>query len=148
MAITSSSEPIQLVVLTPSKKVVEINCKDVSFPSGMGRLQILPGHAELICQVGTGVVYYTHENSVGVCAVSGGVADIGDNKVTLLADIAEDAYQIDPNRAQTALDRAQSRLGGKAASQEKSLDMARAASSEEKAKARLEAAKMVSRDVK
>ena len=135
MAITLSSEPIQLVILTPSRKVVEVSCKDVSFPSSLGRLQILPGHAELICQIGTGAVYFTHGNSVGLCAVSGGAADVGNNKVTLLADIAEEAARIDPVRAQKALERAQNRLAGK----KDSPDMARAIAAEQKALARLEA---------
>ena len=147
MANTSSSaanEPIQLIVLTPSRKVVDLSCRDVSFPSSLGRLQILPGHAELICQIGTGVIFYNTQNSTGFCAVAGGVADIANNRITLLADIAEEAAQIDVARAQKALERAQSRLGGKGSS----LDLSRAALAEEKARARLEAARMGSQGQK
>jgi F-type H+-transporting ATPase subunit epsilon len=140
MAVTSSSEPIQLVVLTPSRKILDVRCRDVSFPSALGRLQILPGHAELICQLGTGVMYFSEGNSVGVAAISGGVANVAENCVTILADIAEEASQIDPTRAQKALERAQSRMAGKVIE----ADIGRASRSEEKARARLDAAQLKS----
>jgi F-type H+-transporting ATPase subunit epsilon len=135
MGNANSNEPIRLIVLTPSRKVMDVECRDVSFPSSLGRLQILPDHAELVCQIGTGVIYFNSRNTTGFCAVAGGIAEIGRNKVTLLADVAEDSTQIDVTRAQKALDRAKGRLSGREA-----VDQQRASLAEEKARARLEAA--------
>jgi len=128
---------IHLVVLTPTRKLVDVRCDDVSFPSTLGRLQILPHHAALVCQVGTGVLFYNHEGVTTFLSVSGGVADVSNDTVTLLADVAELAIQIDVPRAEQQLTRAQAVLSGKTAA-----DVETAQQKEAKAIARLEAATM------
>lgn len=153
MADMQTTNELKLVVLTPTKRVVDAVCDNVYFPSTGGILGVLPGHTSLVCQVGTGVVHYTRGNSTAFLTVAGGVAEVFNNQVSLLVDIAEDAAAIDIERAQKALQRARDRLAGiepngsatlgaasAAAKAAAELDMNRAAAAEARALARIEAA--------
>ena len=131
------SNQVKVTVLTPSRRVVEATASAVYFPTTRGSVGILPGHAPLMCQVGTGVLHYDLENSTAFLAICGGMAEVRDNKVTLVVDVAEEAATIDVERAQKALERARRRLG--AAKEEAKLDIQRAISSEHRALARIEA---------
>ena len=142
---TLGQNELRIVVLTPTRKLFDAVADDVSFPSTLGRLQILPGHASLVCQVGTGVLFYNKGNTTSFCSISGGVADVKDNTVTILADRGEDAASIDAARAEKALERAKLRMAGKslngvAPSEGALFDLARAADAEARAATRLEAA--------
>jgi len=131
---------VKLVVLTPTRKLVEVICDEVYFPSTLGRLGILPGHAALVCQIGTGVLFYSKDGITTFMSLSGGVADVHDNVVTLLVDIAEDGAGIDVARAEKALARAQTVLAGKVPE----ADIHAAAYEEARAIARIEAATLAS----
>ncbi|MCA2961841.1 MAG: ATP synthase F1 subunit epsilon [Silvanigrellales bacterium] len=135
MADKQSGE-VKLVVLTPTRKLVDVVCDEVYFPSTLGRLGILPGHAALVCQMGTGVLYFNHGGTTTFMSVSGGVADVKDNVVTLLVDVAEDAPSIDVSRAEKALQRAQLARSGRNVE----ADIATAGHDEARALARIEAA--------
>lgn len=130
------SGELKLVVLTPTRKLVDVVCDEVYFPSTLGRLGILPGHAALVCQMGTGVLYYNRGGVTTFMAVSGGVGDVKDNVVTLLVDVAEDAPSIDVSRAEKALQRAQAARAGK----DVDADVVAAGHDEARALARIEAA--------
>jgi F-type H+-transporting ATPase subunit epsilon len=103
--------PIQLTVLTPTRRIVEgVGCSAVHFPSAQGVLGILPEHADLVCALGTGLVYFDTNNVTSFLTISGGVAKVDGTSVILLADVAEDAASVDVGRAQRALERARTRL--------------------------------------
>lgn len=103
--------PIQLTVLTPTRRVVEsVGCSAVHFPSAQGVLGILPEHADLVCALGTGIVYYETNNVTSFLTISGGIGKVDGKSVTLLADVAEDAASIDVGRAQRALEKAREKL--------------------------------------
>ncbi len=82
----------------------------VVVPAALGYLGVRPGHAPLLTSLATGVV--TLHTSAGdeYGAVAGGVMEVFDNRVMLLADAAEIASKIDIGRAQEAMRRAQERL--------------------------------------
>lgn len=110
---TSNSMPMKLTVLTPTKRVLDgIPCKTVYFPSAKGVLGILPEHTDLVCSLGTGIVYYDVDNSTSFLTISGGIGQVTGDSVTLLADVAEEAAAIDVGRAQRALERARQLLVG------------------------------------
>lgn len=132
------SNQVKVTVLTPAKKVLEAVGSAVYFPTTQGVVGILPGHAPLLCQVGTGVLHYDHENMSSFLAVSGGMAEVRDNKVTLVVDAAEEAATIDLERAQKALERARRRLA--ASKDDVNLDIQRAIAAEHRSLARIEAA--------
>lgn len=134
--------PLQLTVLTPTRRLVEgVGCAAVHFPSAQGMLGILPEHADLICALGTGLVYYEVDNVTSFLTISGGIGRVDGRSVILLADVAEDAASIDVGRAQRALERARERLvtgkGENAGTPEEVQD---AVFAESKAMARIEAA--------
>lgn len=137
---TTNQHPLRLTVLTPTKRLVDgVGCKAVHFPSARGILGILPEHADLVCSLGTGIVYFDTDNSTSFLTISGGVAQVTGKSVTLLADVAEEAAAIDVTRAQRALERAREQLVGKG--ETKSVDdVHEAMAAEGRAMARIEAA--------
>ena len=75
-----------------------------------GEIGILPGHAPLLGQLADGgvVTIYQNEGSQLLAAVHGGFLSVTDEGVTVLAEVAELAPDIDTARAQAALERARS----------------------------------------
>jgi F-type H+-transporting ATPase subunit epsilon len=72
-----------------------------------GDIGILPHHAPLLGILGDGAVQIRAEDgSAIVAAVHGGFLSVADNKVAILAEVAELADEIDVERARRALDRA------------------------------------------
>jgi len=91
---------LQLTVVTPESKVVETEADEVQLPGSEGYLGILPGHTPLITLLKTGVLSYRGAGRSGALAVSAGFAEIVNDRVSVLADSAEDAGQIDASRAE------------------------------------------------
>ena len=105
-------DSIQLVVVTPEKQLLRETVVEVQIPGADGYMGILPGHAPLITELGVGELTYRTAGSGGpvVLAVLRGFAEVLADRVTLLAETAERAAEIDLARAERALKRAQERL--------------------------------------
>ena len=75
-----------------------------------GEIGVLPGHAPLLGELAEGGVVTITESGGGevVAAVSGGFLSVTDEGVTVLAEVAELATDVDTSRAQSALERARS----------------------------------------
>jgi F-type H+-transporting ATPase subunit epsilon len=127
---------MKILVLTPAKRLVETEAQDIYFPTEEGFLHVLEGHACMNTSIGTGTVEYSRGEG-GILHVSGGVAEITNTSVTLLVDAAELASEIDVERAQKALNRAESRLSHKLPGK---LDIPRAEAAQQRALSRLEVA--------
>jgi F-type H+-transporting ATPase subunit epsilon len=126
---------IQLEIVTPERLVVDTTADDVLIPGKSGYLGILPGHAPLITELGVGEIAYRNEGETKRLAVAWGFAEVLPEKVTILAETAEKAEDIDVPRAQAARERAEAELrkAGPAGSSE-------AQAALERATARLEVA--------
>src|SRR3954449_10511542 len=108
-------DTFQIEIVTPERKVVIDNATEMQIPGKGGYLGILPGHAPLITELAVGEIGYRDEKGqVKRLAVAWGFAEVLPTKVTILAEVAERAEEIDVNRAQQAKQRAQSTLGGSA----------------------------------
>jgi F-type H+-transporting ATPase subunit epsilon len=85
---------------------------EVVLPGAGGELGILPGHAPLITELGIGELTYrgAGSNPSGVLAIIQGFAEVLGDRVTVLAETAERAAEIDLDRAETAKARAEQRL--------------------------------------
>jgi len=129
--------PIQLEVVTPERRLVRENVESVEAPGKDGYLGILPGHAALAGQLGTGSLSYVADGRSRYLSISGGFIEVLQDQVRILADVAERAEEIDVPRAQAALQRARENLAKAAASGE---DPAPAAAAQERAQARIAAA--------
>jgi F-type H+-transporting ATPase subunit epsilon len=103
---------ITLEVVTPERQVVSETVSSVQVPARGGYLGILPGHAPLMTEMGTGELSYIKNGTKYFAVVCGGFAEVLPDRVTVLADSAERCEEIDVDRARAARDRAQKRLSG------------------------------------
>jgi F-type H+-transporting ATPase subunit epsilon len=105
-------ESIELVVVTPEKQLLRQSTKEVQLPGAEGYLGILPGHAPLITELGIGELSYhdTSGKESEHLAIIRGFAEVLPDRVTVLAETAEFAEQIDIARAEAAKARAEKRL--------------------------------------
>jgi F-type H+-transporting ATPase subunit epsilon len=105
-------EAIELVVVTPEKQLLRQSTKEVQLPGADGYLGILPGHAPLITEIGIGELsYYDPSGKESAhLAIIRGFAEVLPDRVTVLAETAEFAEEIDIARAEAARARAEKRL--------------------------------------
>jgi|SRR5271165_1545468 len=117
-------DSIQLIVVTPERQLLHETVVEVSVPGLDGELGVLPGHAPLITELGIGELTYraTSGKQCLPLAILAGFAEVLPDRVTVLAETAEHATEIDLGRAERALERAQQRL----ASSDANLDWDRA----------------------
>jgi F-type H+-transporting ATPase subunit epsilon len=103
---------IQLIVVTPERQLLRESVVEVTFPGLDGQLGILPGHAPLMTELGVGELSYRTSTSSQpvVLAVISGFAEVLPDRVTVLAETAERAEEIDLARAEEAKARAEKRL--------------------------------------
>ncbi|WP_425805982.1 F0F1 ATP synthase subunit epsilon [Desulfitobacterium sp. Sab5] len=102
-------------VVSPEGNVLKEDIEFVILPGVNGELGILPNHAPLIAALDAGVIHYTINGTKTKLAISGGFAEVSDNKATVLADTAEFGEAIDVPRALAAKERAEKRLAEKSA---------------------------------
>jgi len=95
-------------VVTPVRQLLSESVTEVQLPGADGYLGILLGHAPLITELGIGeLTYRTAGGQTGLLAVIRGFAEVLPDRVSVLAETAERAEEIDINRAKEALKRAQ-----------------------------------------
>ncbi len=104
------ADAIHLDILTPEKVVFSDSIEMVTAPGGLGEFGVLPGHAALVTTLETGEVAIKKDNQEYWLAISGGFAEVGNDKVTILAEAAELAQEIDIKRAETAKIQAEEKL--------------------------------------
>jgi F-type H+-transporting ATPase subunit epsilon len=131
------AERLTLELATPSRLVVSAEVDEVVAPGSLGYFGVLPGHAPLLATLGIGEVTYRIGREEYHVAVSGGFAEVRNDKVIILADAAETPADIDRARAERARDRAEARLAGRGQDE---VDYARAAAALARAQTRLQVA--------
>jgi len=104
------AETFQLEVVTPDRLVVNETASEATIPGKTGYLGVLPGHAPLITELAVGEIAYRSGGQLKRLAVAWGFAEVLPTKVTILAETAEKAEEIDVTRAQSAKQRAQAEL--------------------------------------
>ena len=104
------ADAIHLDILTPEKVVFSDSIEMVTAPGSLGEFGVLPGHAALVTTLETGEVAIKKDNREYWLAISGGFAEVGNDKVTILAEAAEMAQEIDIKRAETAKIQAEEKL--------------------------------------
>jgi F-type H+-transporting ATPase subunit epsilon len=105
-------DSIELIIVTPEKQFLRERVVEVVMPGEAGELGILPGHAPLMTELGIGELTYrgAGSNPSGVLAIIQGFAEVLGDRVTVLAETAERAAEIDLARAEAAKARAEQRL--------------------------------------
>src|SRR5712692_3167160 len=108
------AERLRFELATPTRLVVAETADEVVVPGSEGYFGVLPGHAPLLALLGVGEVLYRIGRDEHYLAVSGGFAEVGPERVTILADSAERPEEIDLVRARAARERADGRLTARA----------------------------------
>ena len=131
------ADRLRFELATPTRLVVAETADEVVVPRSEGYFGVLPGHAPLLALLGVGEVLYRIGRDEHYLAVSGGFAEVGPERVTILADSAERPEEIDLVRARAARERADGRLTARAP---EDTDYRRALSALARAQARLQVA--------
>ncbi len=101
------SQTIKLEVVTPERQVFQAEVAEVQFPTAArGYYGILPGHTPVLTAVGDGLLFYLQEGQKHWITVFGGFAEVGPDRVTIMARGSETVEMIDLERAEAAQARA------------------------------------------
>ena len=101
---------LTLEIVTPDRAVVSKRVDEVQVPGGEGSFGVLPGHTPLLATLQVGELWYRTGEHTAYVAVSFGFAEVQPDRLTILAQIAESAEDIDTTRAEAARKRAADRL--------------------------------------
>lgn len=101
---------LNLEIVTPEKKVLSEAVDAVTIPTASGEIGILQNHAPLISSLRSGILSYTRGGAVERMVVAGGFVEVSQNNVSILADIAETAGEINFENARSERDAAEKDL--------------------------------------
>ncbi len=127
---------LQLEIVTPDRMVVSQSVDYIGVPGVEGEFGVLPHHVPLLSALAIGRLYFRADGTTHQAFISGGFAEVSGNKITILAEAAELAENIDVARARAAMERAQARLATSA----DNVDMTRARLALQRAVSRLDIA--------
>jgi F-type H+-transporting ATPase subunit epsilon len=102
--------PIHLEIVTAERVVLSDDVDQINAPTKDGRVGILPRHAPLLTILDVGELTIIKDGASTPFAVSGGFMEVLPNRVTILADTAERADEIDEARAEEARRRAEEQI--------------------------------------
>ena len=114
---------LQLDVITPERRLLSEQADAVTVPGLGGELGILPGHTPLISELQTGVLSYARGAETRRLLVSGGFVEVNDDRVSVLADLAEFPEEVDAARARTEREEAERLLGAFSGTPEEMADV-------------------------
>jgi F-type H+-transporting ATPase subunit epsilon len=101
---------ILLEVVTPDHRLLSQEVDYVSAPGSEGDFGVLPGHCHFLTTLRIGELQYRVGEQTELMAVLWGFAEVTPTKVTILAEIAEKAEDINVDRAAEAVQKAEERL--------------------------------------
>jgi F-type H+-transporting ATPase subunit epsilon len=101
---------IELQIVTPDKLLAREPVDEVEIPGSEGYFGVLPGHTPMLASLAVGELWYRKGQEKTYLAIAFGFAEVLPDRVTILAQIAERAEEIDISRAEESKKRAESRL--------------------------------------
>jgi len=129
------AETLQIEIVTPERLLVSDQATEVQVPGTSGYLGILAGHAPLITELRSGELSYRRpDGKIERLALHWGFAEVLPDKITILAERAEKAAEIDVEVARRQQQMGEEQLKGPHANQQEALRLI------ERAKTRLEVA--------
>ena len=99
-----------LEIVTPDRSLVREEVDELQLPGSEGYFGVLPGHAPLLATLKVGELWYRMGQDKYFLAIAGGFVEVLPDHVTVLAQVAERAEDIDISRAEAAKRRAEERL--------------------------------------
>jgi F-type H+-transporting ATPase subunit epsilon len=104
---------IDLQIVTPDRMLVHEKVDEVEIPGVDGYFGVLPGHTPLLAALSVGELWFRKGPEKTYLAIAYGFAEVLPDRVTILAQLAERAEDIDVARAEAARTRAAQRLDQK-----------------------------------
>ncbi len=101
---------LQLEIVSADRSLVNEQVDEVQIPGAEGYLGVLPGHTPLLTTLHVGQLWYRQGQEKHYLSIAFGFAEVQPDRVTILAQIAERADEIDVARAEAAKKRAEERL--------------------------------------
>ena len=101
---------MQLQIVSADRSLVNETVDEVEIPGADGYFGVLPGHTPLLAVLGAGELWYRQGQEKHYLVIAFGFAEVQPERVTILAQIAEKADEIDLERAEAAKRRAEERL--------------------------------------
>ena len=101
---------IQLHIVSAERSLVNETVDEVEIPGAEGYFGVLPGHTPMLALLGAGELWYRQGSEKHYLSMAFGFAEVQPDQVTILAQIAERADEIDLARAEAARKRAEERL--------------------------------------
>src|SRR6266446_8775060 len=101
---------IQLRIVSADRSLVNEQVDEVEIPGSDGYFGVLPGHTPLLALLGAGELWYRQGQEKHYMLIAFGFAEVQPDRVTILAQTAEKADEIDLARAEAAKNRAEERI--------------------------------------
>lgn len=101
---------LHLEIVTPEQKIFSGAVSNVLLPGAEGELGILEGHAALVSSLQPGELRYESEGKIVSMAVGSGFAEVTQERINVLTDMALGEDQIDEAKAEEAIKRAEEQL--------------------------------------
>src|SRR3954468_18293379 len=98
MAIPPIPAHLQLQIVSADRSLINEQVDEVQIPGADGYLGILPGHTPLLATLQVGQLWYRQGQEKHYLLIAFGFAEILPDRVTILAEIAERAHEIDVSR--------------------------------------------------
>lgn len=130
------ADTFRLEIVTPERQLLDADVEELRVPSVDGEVGVLPGHARMMTVLGVGELAYRRRGEWTRLAVASGFVEVQSGRVIVLAQTAEEAADIDVERARAARQRAEERL----ASPDPDTELERARDALARADARLQVA--------
>ena len=106
---------LRLQIVSADRSLVDETVDEVQIPGADGYFGVLPGHTPLLGLLGAGELWYRKGQEKYYLSIAFGFAEVQPDRVTILAQIAERADEIDVERAEQAKKRAEEHLNRPAA---------------------------------
>lgn len=104
--------PFQLDIVTPEKTIFSDQVDNVYLPGSEGEMGILAMHAAMVTPIAPGELRYLKDGEVVELAVGEGFVEVTQEKATVLTDLAVNDTEIDEDKVEEAMKRAQDALAG------------------------------------
>ena len=104
---------IDLQIVTPDRMIVHEQVDEIQIPGAEGYFGVLPGHTPLLAALSVGELWFRKGQEKTYLSIAGGFAEVLPDRVSILAQLAERADEIDVARAEAARKRALERLDQK-----------------------------------
>ena len=99
-----------LEIVTPDRALVHERVDEIQLPGSEGYFGVLPGHTPLLAMLTVGELWHRVGQDQHYLAIAGGFVEVLPDHVTVLAQVAELAEEIDFTRAEVARKRAEERI--------------------------------------